>query len=137
MMSDNVAFCDINKALFRHLRMGAGCQGTQPCVWRIGTFSLTTHPNPRPPGRGEGLEVESVNHDYVMKPPFKKKKKKKKEGLCPESFQVGEYMELWGKLCIWNEHGSSALVPHFLPYAFSHLDVPELFLFIINWSSSK
>ena len=42
------------RRLGKHPRMGAGCQGNEPQAWRVGTFSPT-----QPPGREEGLEVES------------------------------------------------------------------------------
>lgn len=48
--------CYVNEVTFgkplSHLRMGAGCQGTQLCVC----------PTPGPSRRGEGLKVESITN---------------------------------------------------------------------------
>ena len=41
-ISDTGVFCYVNEVILgTHLRMGAGCQGNQPCDLKVGTLSLT------------------------------------------------------------------------------------------------
>lgn len=49
-----------------HLRMDAGCQKTQLCNWRAGTFS----PTALLPGWRKGLQIESITNGYWFNQPW-------------------------------------------------------------------
>ena len=77
-----------------HLRMGAGCQGNQPCDERIGSFS------PTPLTSKDEVTRGCIDHQWLMTiismewNLYKKKKSGQDSGNC----QVGEYVEI-GREC--------------------------------------
>lgn len=116
----------------KHLRMGASRQQCQPSNQRnFGTFG----PIPWPPGRGEGLEIESVTSGqwfsaYVMKPLQN-----------PRRMRFRELLGLWahgGVRRVDNlERTRKDLGPIAIPCPMPLfcLAVPELYPFTINqWS---
>ena len=113
--------CYVNEVNFGkplgHLRIGAGCQGNEPCDWKIGTFSPTLQEGS---GAGEWTQSQMAkdltNRDDAVKRP----QTPERTGLW--ELPVGEPMGVLG------ECGSSFSFPMHL----SHLAVPKLYLFIIN-----
>ena len=99
-------------------------------------LELLIHP-PWPPGRGAGLEVESINHDLCNEASIKTPK-----GLGV--LRVSRLVNMWWygqgrRGCTWWEHGSpQPLSPHLpCPIHLSHLTVLEFYPSMINWQSIK
>lgn len=113
MVSDQGVFCYDNEVNFGpHLRVEAGCHGNQPAITML---ELSV----RIPGlqggewgwRSKQLSMTSdlVDYTYVMETLQNPK------GQSADSFQVTEYVEIWGEL--WSQGGlvSSTPFPHTLP----------------------
>lgn len=102
-----------------HLRMGAGCQGTQLCV----------SPTPGPPRRGERLKVESItNSQWVNQSCLCSKDsiRKKTIGQGSESFQAVNTWRFGGGDA-WRGHGTLCPFPIPGPTHLFHLAAPELY----------
>ena len=59
--SDKGIFCSVNEVTFgKHLRVGAGCQWSQPCDQRVGTFSPTSCPPSGEEGGERGWRLNQL-----------------------------------------------------------------------------
>lgn len=95
---------------------------------RVGTFRTI----PWFLERVEELEVESItNTQLFIKPPHR-----------PKTIGFGEmldyeHMKICKERYTQKRHGNFNPFPHICPMHLFHLDIPEIYPFIMNWKSSE
>ena len=119
-------FCYFNEVTFVQIpRMGAGCQWANHMIREL---ELSV---PLPPGRGGGLEVESIPNGPWFNQQCLCNEASIKQTKRMGSFGDGEHMEIWGDRGEGVE--APSLFPHTLPLHLFHVAVPAFHPFIINW----